>query len=91
MGGRMAQARRFNGMTQVHAATACGVPPRTYQNWERDEREPTISGLKGLARATGFPIMYFIGDDGDAKTPTPPDGGVPSGGVDTLRPADRTR
>jgi transcriptional regulator with XRE-family HTH domain len=64
IGGRIGQARRFTGLKQRELASQIGVSLRTYQNWERDDHEPTVSGLRSIAKQTGFPLLWLIeGDD----------------------------
>jgi transcriptional regulator with XRE-family HTH domain len=67
IGGRIGQARRFTGLTQRELASQVGVSLRTYQNWERDDHEPTVSGLRSIARQTGFPLLWLIEGDEEGE------------------------
>ena len=67
LGGRIAQARRFSGMTQQDFADTLGVSKNTLQNWEHDVNEASITGVRNIAQLTGFPLLWLIEGDG-----TPP-------------------
>jgi transcriptional regulator with XRE-family HTH domain len=69
LGGRIAQARRFAGMTQTELATAIGKHKRAVQNWEKGVNEPTVSSVVLVSEATGFPILWLIQGDGDTSSP----------------------
>jgi transcriptional regulator with XRE-family HTH domain len=64
LGGRIAQARRFSGMTQQDFADTLGVAKNTLQNWEHDVNEASISGVRNIAELTGFPLLWLIEGDG---------------------------
>jgi transcriptional regulator with XRE-family HTH domain len=69
LGGRIAQARRFAGLTQTELATAVGKHMRAVQNWEKGVNEPTVSSVVLVSKATGFPIMWLIQGDSDTSSP----------------------
>jgi transcriptional regulator with XRE-family HTH domain len=64
LGGRIAQARRFSGMTQQEFADQLGVAKKTVHNWEHDVNEASISGVRNIAELTGFPLLWLIEGDG---------------------------
>lgn len=69
LGGRLAQARRFAGLKQSEAAAKVGASRKTIYNWEHDDTSPTVGQLVRWARATGFPVAWFIeGIDDDSIT-----------------------
>jgi transcriptional regulator with XRE-family HTH domain len=60
IGGRIAQARRFNDLNQHELADSVGVSFRTIQNWERGNGMPSAEGIVKVANATGFPVLWFL-------------------------------
>lgn len=64
LGGRIAQARRFAGMTQTELAAAIGKHMRAVQNWEKGVNEPTVSSVVLVSQVTGFPILWLIQGEG---------------------------
>ena len=51
--------RKELGFTQAHVAEAVGVELRTYQKWERNEKEG-IKGVKGISLVR---LMHYLGFD----------------------------
>ena len=61
MKNRMSELREAKGMSAREAAKQIGVPPTTYHNWEKGEREPNSDMLIKLADFFGVSIDYMIG------------------------------
>ena len=53
------ERRKELGFTQAHVAEAVGVELRTYQKWERNEKEG-IKGVKGISLVR---LMHYLGFD----------------------------
>ena len=53
------QRRKELGFTQAHVAEAVGVELRTYQKWERNEKEG-VKGVKGISLVR---LMHYLGFD----------------------------
>lgn len=61
LGSRIRTARRGAGYKNVESiAVLMGVGQRTFQRWETDKSEPSISRLREIAALTGRPLAYFI-------------------------------
>lgn len=66
LGTRIRDARRDAGYKNVESiAVLLGVGHRTFQRWETDRSEPSISRLRVIAALTGKPLSYFITANGD--------------------------
>ena len=48
---RLREKRKMLELSQAELAQRAGIPLRTYQRYERDEREPNATALKALADA----------------------------------------
>ena len=48
-------------MTQREMAEACGVKPRTYQDYEYNQSYPTVAGLIFLADFFNVSTDYLLG------------------------------
>lgn len=53
--------RNRSGMTQEEVAAALGIPKKTYQNYEREVREPDSEVLCALADLYGITIDELVG------------------------------
>lgn len=53
--------RNRSGMTQEEVAAALGMPKKTYQNYEREVREPDSEVLCALADLYGITIDELVG------------------------------
>ncbi|MCI8551428.1 MAG: helix-turn-helix transcriptional regulator [Lawsonibacter sp.] len=58
---RLRGLRKEQGMTQREMAEACGVKPRTYQDYEYNKSYPTVVGLIFLADFFGVTTDYLLG------------------------------
>lgn len=67
VGERIRQARADRGWKQKHLAAEVSVEPITVSRWERGATTPDLQVLGRVAEATGKPLSYFVGDDGDAR------------------------
>lgn len=58
--------RRMNGLTQEQVADYLGIPKKTYQNYEREVRDPDPDVLCALADRYGITLDELVGrnDDG---------------------------
>jgi transcriptional regulator with XRE-family HTH domain len=68
LGGRLAQARRFAGLSQDEIADAVGASRKTVYSWERGRTWPPVDKMVKWAKATGFPAAWFL-DGGDNDDP----------------------
>lgn len=67
LGSRIAAARREAGFKNVESiAVLLGVGHRTFQRWETDKSEPSISRLREIAALTGKTLGYFITNSDEA-------------------------
>ena len=60
-GKRFKQCRLEAGMKQTAAARATGIGQATISQYERDEREPTVSQLIKMADAYHVSMDYLLG------------------------------
>ncbi len=67
VGGRIRTARNHLGWKQKHLAAEVSVEPITVSRWERGATTPDLHVLGLVAEATGKPLSYFVGDDGEAR------------------------
>lgn len=58
---RLRGLRKEQGMTQQEMAEACGIKPRTYQDYEYNKSYPTVAGLIFLADFFGVTTDYLLG------------------------------
>lgn len=59
--------RRKNGLTQEQVADYLGIPKKTYQNYEREVRDPDSDVLCALADHYGITLDQLVGrEDGEA-------------------------
>ena len=66
--GRVKSLIRKNNTTQIDAAAACHISPRTFQNWIRRDLYPTIIDGYHLANFLGVSVEYLVtGKDGKTK------------------------
>ncbi|WP_419144245.1 helix-turn-helix domain-containing protein [Alicyclobacillus mali (ex Roth et al. 2021)] len=68
-GARMFEIRKARNLKQTDVARALGISVRTWQRYESNEREPTMSLLVDLAKYLGVSVDYLVGLTDD---PTPP-------------------
>lgn len=66
---RLTLARKRRGMTMTKLASKIGVELRSISAYEKGEYRPEDDKLEKLARALGFPRMFFCGPDLDEPTP----------------------
>lgn len=72
IGSRLAALRAHLGKTQVEMARAIEVSPRTYQNYERGEREVSATVVRSIYRAFAIdPIWLLDGEPGAPKVRQP--------------------
>lgn len=72
IGSRLAELRAHLGKTQVEMARAIKVSPRTYQNYERGEREVSATAVLSIYRAFDVdPIWLLGGEPGVQKVRQP--------------------
>lgn len=57
--------RRKNGLTQEQVADYLGIPKKTYQNYEREVRDPDSDVLCALADRYGISLDELVGRDDD--------------------------
>jgi hypothetical protein len=91
MSARLVRTR--GGASQKAHAEALGVPLRTYQNYERGEREPSLDVLGGLV-AKGWSAHWLLTGEGPERAETrtaaafdrdsPPTGSVEAGVSHTM-------
>jgi transcriptional regulator with XRE-family HTH domain len=67
VGERIRQARADRGWKQKNLAAEVSVEPITVSRWERGATTPDLQVLGRVAEATGKPLSYFVGDDGEAR------------------------
>jgi transcriptional regulator with XRE-family HTH domain len=63
-GARLALIRQAMGWGNVReAALACGVPPESWRNWERDGREPRnyLAICRKISDRTGVDLAWLAG------------------------------
>lgn len=74
-------ARGRASLAVEEAATAVGVKPETYQNWESGDAQPTFRQAQLVASALHAPFGYLFLSEAPEDEPTLPDlrtiGGVP--------------
>ena len=58
--GRLVQARKAAGVTQVEVAAALGKPQSHVSKCETQEREISVTDLRLWCRAVGVPLGEFI-------------------------------
>ena len=61
LGGRIRQARRYAELSQEALAHEVEMHRDSIVNWEKDRISPTVDSLLGIARATHFPVRWFVG------------------------------
>lgn len=72
IGSRLAELRAHLGKTQVEMARAIEVSPRTYQNYERGEREVSATVVRSIYRVFDIdPIWLLSGESGLQKVRQP--------------------
>jgi transcriptional regulator with XRE-family HTH domain len=63
----MAMAKRFKqfreaaGLSQAKLAKACGIPLRTYQEWEHGNRTPLLDSAASVAVVLGVSLDELAG------------------------------
>lgn len=67
VGQRLASLRTRLGKTQIEMAQALNVAPRTYQNYERGEREIAASSVRNLHRLFEVDPVWLL--DGQEEEP----------------------
>ncbi len=67
LGQRLASLRTRLGKTQIEMAQALNVAPRTYQNYERGEREIAASSVRDLHRLFDVDPVWVL--DGQEEDP----------------------
>ncbi|WP_305117486.1 helix-turn-helix transcriptional regulator [Acutalibacter muris] len=60
---RIAEMRKFRGLSQAKLAKLLGVAQNTVSNWENGSREPNNEALKKLAFHLGCTVDYLLGAD----------------------------
>ena len=65
LGERIRAARTAKGWKQKHLAAQVDVEPITVSRWERGATSPDLDVINLVAEATGKPLSYFIGDEGE--------------------------
>lgn len=77
---RMAQARRYRLLSQdgllarmIEVDATKAPSRRTVSSWENGKTSPTVEDLVLVARATGFPVAWFVIDLERPVTPHGPD------------------
>lgn len=61
LGRRIHEARKAAGFSNVESiAVLMGVGHRTFQRWETDKSEPSITRLREIAALTNTSLAYFI-------------------------------
>ena len=66
---RLSLARRRRGLNKTTLARMLGVELRTIMGWEKEEFEPSVDNLRGLASVLRFPMEFFQGGDLVEATP----------------------
>lgn len=68
LGARIQKARKDAGFRNVESiAVRMDVGHRTFQRWETDKSEPSLSRLREIAALTQTSLGYFIAaNDGEA-------------------------
>ena len=60
---RLKEARKFAGLSQFELAKKLGQKSESsVQNWEAGKSMPRISVLAEIARVTGRPVTWFLGE-----------------------------
>ncbi|WP_158235430.1 helix-turn-helix domain-containing protein [Caulobacter sp. FWC2] len=68
IGLRLLRLRQAKGLTQAGMADAAGLGLRTYQNYERGEREVSATAVRNLYRVFGVdPVWLLDGGDTDPR------------------------
>ena len=87
--GKVRQARRRVGMSQVELAKAAGVSPATIVEIERRHRRPYGRTLKKLASALDVTVVDLLEDEVEAETtPKSPARSELPAGSEAGRPSD---
>jgi transcriptional regulator with XRE-family HTH domain len=63
MGKRFKRLREAAGMSQSALAKACGIPLRSYQQWEQGRRTPLLDAAARVAVALGCTLDELAGID----------------------------
>jgi transcriptional regulator with XRE-family HTH domain len=66
---RVLELRKQRNIKQVDVANALGISVRSWQRYESNEREPTLSQLVKLADFFNVSLDYLVGRSDD---PSPP-------------------
>jgi DNA-binding XRE family transcriptional regulator len=61
MGKRFKRLREAAGMSQSALAKACGIPLRSYQQWEQGRRTPLLDAAARVAQALGVSLDELAG------------------------------
>lgn len=64
LGQRLKLLRTARGLTQKDAAIRLGIAVRTYQNYERDEREPGAAFIVGMKERFGVAPLWLLTGEG---------------------------
>lgn len=67
VGERIREARAAKGWKQKHLAAEVEVEPITVSRWERGATTPDLDVLGLVAEATGKPVSYFVGGEGEPQ------------------------
>lgn len=68
IGLRLLRFRQAKGLTQAGMADAAGLGLRTYQNYERGEREVSATAIRSLYRVFGVdPVWLLDGGESDPQ------------------------
>lgn len=61
IGAIIRESRKRAGMTQAQLAKKAGLCKSALENWERDERMPSLPGLLSLADALDMSLDALVG------------------------------
>lgn len=64
-GNRLKVVRKRLGLTQTEIANRLEIKQNTYNNWENDQREPSVLILNKLVSLFGININYLVTGSGD--------------------------
>lgn len=68
--GRLMQARRMRGLSQVALARKAGLPPSSISHFEAESRRPSLDNLRRLATALCVTTDYLLCQDETVDTST---------------------
>ena len=66
-GGLIKEARLRAGLTQTELGARLGKAQSVIARWERDDASPSLETLRGVVRACGFDLTFFMSKFDDSN------------------------